>query len=104
MAPSDLSPLFVWNALDYSKRSPVQQQWAQELIAKLRLNGDERVLDIGCGNGNVTAAISASVPTGSVTGIDSSPEKIRFSQEHFPHSFHKNLTFVQMDASPLEFF
>jgi trans-aconitate 2-methyltransferase len=28
---------------------------------------------------------------------------IRFAQEHFPHSIHKNLTFFQMDASYLEF-
>lgn len=104
MAPPDPSPSFTLNAADYSQSSPTQQQWAQELIAKLRLNGRERVLDIGCGDGKVTAAIAASVPTGSVTGIDSSPEMCRFAQEHFPHSMHNNLTFILRDASHLGFF
>ena len=104
MAPPDPFSSFTWNAADYSQSSPAQQQWAQELIGKLRLNGNERVLDIGCGDGKVTAAIAACVPTGSVTGIDISPEMCRFAQEHFPRSIHKNLTFARMDASHLVFF
>ena len=43
---------YTWDALDYEKSSSVQQMWARELIAKLDLKGDERVLDIGCGDGN----------------------------------------------------
>ncbi|MDO9324388.1 MAG: class I SAM-dependent methyltransferase, partial [Methanoregula sp.] len=104
MAPADPSPSFTWNAADYSHSSPAQQQWARELVAKLRLNGNERVLDIGCGDGKVTAAIAASVPDGTVTGIDSSPEMIRFAQEHFPRRIHRNLTFILRDASHLDFF
>ena len=98
MAPPDPSPSFTWNAADYNKSSPAQQLWAQELIAKLVLRGNERVPDIGCGDGKVTTAIATSVPQGAVTGIDSLPEMIRFAREHFPHSTHPNLSFVQMDA------
>ena len=104
MAPPDPSPAFTWNAADYNKSSPAQQVWAQELMGKLQLSGKEHVLDIGCGDGKVTAAIAECVPKGSVTGIDNSPEMIRFAQEHFPHHIYKNLTFTQMDASRLEFF
>jgi trans-aconitate 2-methyltransferase len=102
VSPNSL-PSFTWNAADYNKSSPSQQLWAQELIAKLGLIGIERVLDIGCGDGKVTAAIAASVPQGVVTGIDSSPEMIRFALEHFPYRIHPNLTFIQMDASHLTF-
>jgi trans-aconitate 2-methyltransferase len=70
MVPSDPSQSFTWNAADYNRNSPAQQLWAQELIGKIRLSESERVLDIGCGDGKVTAAIAASVPKGSVTGID----------------------------------
>jgi trans-aconitate methyltransferase len=104
MASPDPSPSFTWNPADYHKSSTAQQQWAQELIGKLRLSESERVLDIGCGDGKVTAVIAACVPEGSVTGIDSSPEMIRFAQEHFPHSTHKNLIFAHRDASHLAFF
>jgi trans-aconitate 2-methyltransferase len=45
----------IWNAQDYEKNSSAQQQWAQELIAKLDLQGHEQILDLGCGDGKVTA-------------------------------------------------
>jgi trans-aconitate 2-methyltransferase len=103
MVPMDPLPSFTWNAADYHKSSPAQQLWAKELISKLRLSGNERVLDIGCGDGKVTAAISACVPKGSVTGIDNSPDMCRFAREHFPPGTHPNLSFVLMDAGQLEF-
>ena len=73
-----------WNAADYAANSAVQQTWARELIAQLHLRGDEHVLDVGCGDGKVTAEIARAVPTGSVTGIDASPEMIRFARKTFP--------------------
>ncbi|MDP3565071.1 MAG: methyltransferase domain-containing protein [Methanoregula sp.] len=103
MTPSDPSPSFTWNPADYSQSSPAQKQWAQELIGKLRLEGNERVLDIGCGDGRVTAGIAACLPQGSVTGVDNSPDMIRFAQEHYPKNIHKNLTFAWMDASHIGF-
>ena len=71
--------------------------------AKPGLFRNERVIDSGCGDGKVTAAIAASVPQGAVTGIDSSPEMRRFAREHFPRRIHPNLTFIQMDARHLTF-
>ncbi len=64
--------------------SPSQKLWARELIEKLGLSGNERVIDIGCGDGSVTAAIASRVPQGAVTGIDSSEEMIRFAKKQFP--------------------
>ena len=55
-----------WNAADYAANSVVQQSWARELIAKLNLRGDERILDVGCGDGKVTAEIARAVPRGFV--------------------------------------
>ena len=81
----------------------LQPLWARELIAKLDLLGFERVIDIGCGDGKVTAVIASTVPKGTVTGIDNSPEMIGFAQQHFPRTRHPNLTFIQMDARHLTF-
>jgi trans-aconitate methyltransferase len=94
---------FVWNASDYNKSSAAQQQWANELIAKLSLRGNERVLDIGCGDGKVTAIIARSVPDGSVVGVDNSEEMIRFARDHFPRDRFPGLSFIQMDARCLAF-
>jgi len=57
-----------WNAADYAANSAVQQSWARELIAKLNLRGDEHILDVGCGDGKVTAEIARALPDGSATG------------------------------------
>ncbi len=49
MVSPDPSPSFTRNAADYNKSSPARQLWAQELIAKPGLFGNERVIDIGGG-------------------------------------------------------
>jgi trans-aconitate methyltransferase len=103
MSPSDLSPTFTWNADDYNKSSPAQALWAKELIKKLGLSGNSRVLDIGCGDGKITAEIARNVPEGKVTGVDSSPDMIRFAREHFPPGTYRNLSFMQADARALPF-
>ena len=40
-----------WKASDYASNSKGQAIWAQELIEKIELQGDESILDIGCGDG-----------------------------------------------------
>lgn len=87
-----------WNAAEYAANSAVQQTWARELIAKLNLRGDERILDVGCGDGKVTAEIARAVPRGAVTGIDASAEMIAFAKETFPRGKFSNLEFRVMDA------
>ncbi len=73
---------------------------ADEALALLDLKGSEHVLDLGCGNGNVTAQITARVPAGAVVGIDSSAEMIAFAAKHFPQP---NLQFQTADIRRLPF-
>lgn len=47
---------------------------------KLGLTGEESVLDIGCGDGKVTALLSSRLRNGKVKGIDSSPDMITLAQ------------------------
>jgi trans-aconitate methyltransferase len=91
-------PTAKWNAADYAANSAAQQIWARELIAQLHLRGDERILDVGCGDGKVTAELARAVLKGSVAGIDASPEMIRFARKTFPPGKHPNLKFQVMDA------
>ena len=92
-----------WNAADYAANSAAQHAWARELIAKLDLRGDERVLDVGCGDGKVTAELARAVPCGAVTGIDASPEMIEFARTTFSPSAASNLDFQVMDARQIQF-
>jgi trans-aconitate methyltransferase len=92
-----------WDAADYARNSRHQRIWAQDLIAKLHLRGDERILDIGCGDGKVTAQLAAAVSRrGSVVGIDNSDDMIRFATEQFTPGI-PNLSFRLMDAAALSF-
>lgn len=93
----------VWDAKDYHRSSCEQQRWALELLSKLSLNGHERVLDIGCGDGKVTAQLAGGLTHGSVLGIDSSESMIRFAQTHFPSRDFPNLDFEVKDARHLDF-
>jgi len=94
---------YLWDAADYAQSSFPQKQWAGELISKMHLAGCERVLDIGCGDGRISAAIAVCVPKGSVTGYDRSPEMIRFARGQFPARMFPNLSFVEGDATDLRF-
>ena len=58
----------VWNAADYAANSAAQQIWARELIAQLHLRGGEHILDVGCGDGKVTADLARVVPEGRSPG------------------------------------
>jgi trans-aconitate methyltransferase len=94
---------YQWNAVEYAKSSGVQQQWARELIRKLNLNGNETLLDIGSGDGKVTAEIATHLPNGSVVGIDSSEEMIKLAQQTYARDAFPNLQFQQEDATRLSF-
>ncbi|MDV4342582.1 methyltransferase domain-containing protein [Methanoculleus sp. YWC-01] len=92
-----------WNPGDYHRHSAAQQTWAHELIAKLALAGDERVLDLGCGEGKVTAEIAARLPSGSVLGLDVSRDMIAFARERFPPEQYPNLRLIEGDMLDLPF-
>ena len=89
-----------WDAAGYSRISSLQAAMAQEVLASLDLEGSERILDVGCGEGKITAEIASRVPSGSVVGVDPSNDMIRFAQDHFRHA---NLRFEVADAGRLSF-
>ncbi len=95
--------MYEWNAKDYSLSSAEQYKWAQELISKLVLKGNERILDIGCGDGKATADVAKQLPNGSILGIDNSEEMIHFAQKKFLVKRFPNLNFEVMDARYLSF-
>lgn len=96
-------PKFEWNADEYAKYSSGQEKWAKELLAKLKLNGNEAVLDLGCGDGRITVEIAAMVNNGSVIGVDNSEEMIKLAKERYPAEKYINFSFMVMDAKEIKF-
>ncbi|MGH6887007.1 MAG: class I SAM-dependent methyltransferase, partial [Geminicoccales bacterium] len=89
-----------WDAEGYSEQNTLQRWLADEHLAMLELDGTERVLDIGCGDGRITAAIARRLKSGSVLGIDPSTHMIDFAKAHFADP---NLAFAVGDATTLSY-
>lgn len=84
----------------YSIASSHQREWGGKVITELSLNGNERILDLGCGVGALTAQLADLVPHGFVLGIDSSPSMIEAAKKHKK----SNLSFSIKDINSLDFF
>ena len=65
----------------YDRISAPLERIGREVLERLRLRGDETVLDAGCGSGRVTQALAARLPHGYVIGVDGSPEMIAAARE-----------------------
>src|SRR5437867_9759059 len=91
-----------WNPHDYAKNSSAQLVWARELISRMAFVGSEAVLDVGCGDGKITAEFARSLPGGYVLGVDSSPEFIAYASLHYPETDFSTLKFERMDARSLK--
>lgn len=89
-----------WQGAEYEGIARLQQWLADESLAALALAGDERVLDVGCGNGKVTAGIAARLPRGAVVGVDPSHDMIAFARR--THAA-PNLTFAVADVRTLSY-
>jgi trans-aconitate 2-methyltransferase len=83
----------------YEKASTHQREWGTALIAELNLQGTERVLDLGCGGGTLTAQMADLLLKGQVTGIDVSLGMIEAAQP----KARDNLQFALMDINDLRF-
>src|SRR5664280_80417 len=81
----------------YAQASTHQKEWGHVLIDELQLQGRESVLDLGCGDGALTARIAELLPLGSVVGIDASRGMIDAAITHL----RPNLRFIVMDIREL---
>jgi trans-aconitate methyltransferase len=95
--------MYTWDAEQYKQNSSNQKQWGTELLSKLDLKGNEHVLDIGCGDGILTASMAEMLPHGLAVGVDSSEEMINLAEKNFPQKDHPNLRFMVKDVRKLDF-
>jgi len=85
-----------WDAGLYDGKHAFVWELAKDLVPLLGPRSGERILDIGCGTGHLTAEIAAS--RAEVVGVDRSPEMIAEARKKFPE-----LRFEVKDAKELEF-
>jgi trans-aconitate 2-methyltransferase len=82
----------------YEKASGHQKEWGKRIIEELVLQGTERILDLGCGDGALTVQLSRLVPNGEVVGIDASHGMIKAAEP----KQGGNLRFILMDINNLK--
>src|SRR4051812_49988497 len=70
-----------WNAASYERVSAPLEAMGREVLDRLDLRGDERVLDAGCGTGRVTAALVERLPRGEVVAVDGSQAMVQQARE-----------------------
>ncbi len=91
---------YEFDAEKYRRASSHQQGWGQRLIDELALLGSERILDMGCGDGRLAAALASRVPQGCVLGIDASRNMIEQAQQSHAAA---NLEFRLLDINDIDF-
>jgi trans-aconitate 2-methyltransferase len=70
-----------WDAQTYDRVSDPQYEWGLEVLERLQLDGDEYVMDAGCGSGRVTAHLLERLPDGRVLCVDASQSMIEKARE-----------------------
>lgn len=71
------------NAQHYQANSSTQKRLAEEVLSKHVISPTETILDIGCGEGELTAAMAKIAHEGLVLGVDPSAEMIAFAKRTY---------------------
>jgi trans-aconitate 2-methyltransferase len=91
-----------WNSAIYHRLSGPQVSWGKKVLSRLRLRGDEIVLDAGCGTGRLTADLLEALPHGRVVGVDLSRNMLGAAREHLSQ-FGDRVRLVTCDLLHLPF-
>ncbi|MGA2903368.1 MAG: methyltransferase domain-containing protein [Candidatus Korobacteraceae bacterium] len=85
-----------WNSELYQSSHSFVWQYGRDLLVLLNAKPGERILDVGCGTGQLTAEITQF--GAEVVGIDSSAEMIASARKNFPQ-----VTFEVADVTALTY-
>ena len=91
-----------WDAGAYDRLPIPMTRWGETVVGWLDLDGDERVLDAGCGTGQVTAKLLERLPRGSVVALDGSPSMIDQARDRLGDARVTYLVHDLLDPIPIE--
>ena len=90
--------MFDWDPDQYRRYADERSRPFGDLVARLAPPDPQRVLDLGCGDGALTATLSARWTDATVIGVDSSADMIRSAQARATD----RLAFRQADVARLD--
>jgi trans-aconitate 2-methyltransferase len=100
---SDPSQTREWNAADYHRISGPQVSWGKKVLARVQLQGDETLLDAGCGTGRLTADLLQSLRRGRVVGVDLSQNMLAAARDYLAPDYAGKFWLVSADLQDLPF-
>lgn len=72
----------VWDPRQYGVFRDERSRPFFELVGRVRAVDPARVVDLGCGSGELTATLADRWPAARVEGVDASPEMIKVAERH----------------------
>ena len=90
-----------WDARTYDRVAAPMTSWGSVVLDRLPLEGDERVLDAGCGSGRVTEMLAERLPEGRVVALDGSAAMVEATRDRLAR-FGDRVEYVVADlGAPL---
>ena len=86
-------PTQEWNVERYRDQHSFVWEYGSSLVDLLQAQPGERILDIGCGSGELAAAIAGTASNIEAVGFDSDASMVKKAQQQYPH-----LTFFRGDV------
>ena len=90
-----------WNSEVYQRLSSPQFSWGKKVLDRVRLQGNETVLDAGCGTGRLSSELLQRLPRGRVLAVDLSSNMLQTARAELEPRFGGHLWFVAADLQDL---
>ena len=84
-----------WNGSEYRENTAHHRAFDPPALWDLRLEPGDSLLDVGCGAGDLTAALADHYPRAEVIGIDASPSQVEQARRHRHPRVHFEVRRVQ---------
>lgn len=91
-----------WDADAYHTLSNPHVAWAQPILDRLELRGDETLIDAGCGTGRLTTQVLEQLPAGRIIAVDRDAAMLAHADAELGPRFGDRVRFVRADLLRLD--
>ena len=94
-----------WDAASYEELADPMTRWGAKFLEFVELEGNETVVDAGCGTGRVTELLLGRLPEGTVLAVDVSEKMVAAAAERFVGDERVTVErqdLLELDAGPAD--
>ncbi len=92
---------YEWPAEDYAIGAYIQATISDQYLERLAIKEDDKILDIGCGDGSYSTRILQRIPNGTLLGLDRSANMLKLATEKTTD--YPNFSLQQNDVLEMNF-